>query len=267
MVVDENIVPVVPQEVPARNCLVHTLAMIGLTVVATVSTACQTRRIPSAPPPVLVFDGTGTSVSDVAAIESLLAENGLAYATASSSRLDQMTEVELSSHRLLIMPGGNFVAMGNHLQQATATKIRTAVQNGLGYLGICGGAFIAGDSPYNGFNLTGGVRFHFYSDENRGIRKTVVTISRPREPPIEQYWEDGPELSGWGDVVAKYPDGTPAIVEGPVGRGWAILVGVHPEAPESWRQGMAFTTMAPVDRGYAATLVAAALQRTGLPHF
>ena len=33
-------------------------------------------------------------------------------------------------------------------------------------------------------------------------------------PTLEQYWEDGPEFTGWGEVVGKYPDGTPAIVEG-----------------------------------------------------
>jgi glutamine amidotransferase-like uncharacterized protein len=241
--------------------------MIRLVLIAVALTGCQHWRNQSVPPPVLLFDGTGASRSDVAAIESLLAESGIPYATASSSRPDEMSEVELALHRLLIIPGGNFVAMGNHLQPATAAKIRTAVQNGLGYLGICGGAFIAGDSPYNGFNLTGGVRFHFYSDENRGIRRAAVAIARPRETPIEQYWEDGPELSGWGDVVAKYPDGTPAVVEGSVGRGWAILVGVHPEAPASWRRGMAFATPVAVDRAYAARLVAAALQRTALPHF
>ena len=32
-------------------------------------------------------------------------------------------------------------------------------------------------------------------------------------------------------MVGKYPDGTPAIVEGTFGNGWVILSGVHPEAP------------------------------------
>jgi glutamine amidotransferase-like uncharacterized protein len=215
---------------------------------------------------VLLFDGTGTSRSDVEAIESLLDESGLAYATAGSSRLDELSQQELAAHRLLVVPGGNFEAMGNHLRPGTSSKIRAAVQEGLSYLGICAGAFIAGDSPYNGFNLTG-VRFSFYSDESRGIRKAAVAIARPRESPIEQYWEDGPELSGWGDVVARYPDGTPAVVEGQVGRGWAILAGVHPEAPAPWRHGMDFATPVAVDRAYATTLVKAALARTPLPHF
>jgi glutamine amidotransferase-like uncharacterized protein len=86
-------------------------------------------------------------------------------------------------------------------------------------------------------------------------------------PTLDQYWEDGPHLTGWGDVVAKYPDGTSAIVEGAVGDGWVVLSGVHPEAPENWRHGMSFTTPAGVDNAYAATLIEAALNRVFLPHY
>jgi hypothetical protein len=246
------------------------LGPVGTTILATVvavaSISCRHRGDP--PAPVLLFDGTGTSRGDVAAIESLLAETGVAYDTAGTWSLDGMSGAELAAHRLLIVPGGDFMVIGKKLKGTTAAKIRSAVQDGLGYLGICGGALMAADSPdYNGFNLTSGVRFGFYADVSRGIHKDAVAIARPGEPPIDLYWEDGPILSGWGDVVAKYPDGTPAIAEGAVGRGWAILAGVHPEAPESWRSGMTFATSVAVDRAYAATLLSAALHHTVLPHF
>jgi glutamine amidotransferase-like uncharacterized protein len=237
-----------------------------LTIVTVASISCRHRGDP--PAPVVLFDGTGTSRGDVAAIESLLAENGLAYDTAGSWTLDGMSDAELAAHRLLIVPGGDFMVIGKKLKGTTAAKIRSAVQGGLGYLGICGGALMAADSPdYNGFNLTSGARFGFYADVSRGIHKDAVAIARPGEPPIDLYWEDGPTLSGWGDVVAKYPDGTPAIAEGTVGRGWAVLSGVHPEAPDSWRRGMTFATSTAVDRAYAASLISAALQHTVLPHF
>jgi hypothetical protein len=116
-------------------------------------------------------------------------------------------------------------------------------------------------------NLTSGVQFGFYSAENRGIRKTVVPITVAGAATSEHYWEDGPELTGWGAVVGKYPDGTPAIVEGKVGGGWVILSGVHAEAPVGWRHGMTFTTSARVDNDYAWTLIDAALKRTELSHF
>ena len=128
------------------------------------------------------------------------------------------------------------------------------------------GAFIAGDSPYNGINLTG-VRFPFYAISSQGVRKAAVPISTPDGRVLEHYWEDGPALSGWGTVVAKYPDGTPAIAQGRVGNGWVVLAGIHPEAPDNWRESMIFATPAAVDSEYAQRLIDAALQGRALPHY
>jgi glutamine amidotransferase-like uncharacterized protein len=220
---------------------------------------------PSAP--ILLFNGEGTSPNDVIAIEAVLAKHQLAYATADSAELDGLSETQLGSFRLLIVPGGNFERMGNALLPSTSVKIRGAVQKGLNYLGVCAGAFFAGNSPYNGLNLTAGKRFEFYSAERNGIRKAALPISSPNGPTLDQYWEDGPELFGWGAAVAKYPDGTPAVVQGPAGKGWVVLVGFHPEAPQSWREGMRFTTPVSESSAYAATLVDAALSQRVLPQF
>lgn len=216
---------------------------------------------------ILLFNGKGTSRGDVAALEAILRSHQWAYDLIDSSRLDAMNVSQLRTHQLLIVPGGNFEEIGKGLAPATAANVRQAVKDGLSYLGICAGAFFAGNSPYNGLNLTNGVAFPFYSAEARGIRKTAVWVQSAGEPPLQHYWEDGPALTGWGDVVAKYPDGTPAIVEGRVGDGWVILTGIHPEAPESWRGGMTFTTPASADNAYAARLIEAALRRRPLPHF
>jgi hypothetical protein len=118
---------------------------------------------------------------------------------------DERTPTQSTSapHR----PGGNFEEIGKGLAPSTSATIRGAVQGGLHYLGACAGAFFAGDSPYNGLNLTSGVRFGFYSLEGRGVRKAAVRIVAPGSQALDHYWEDGPELTGWGDVVAKYPDG------------------------------------------------------------
>jgi len=216
---------------------------------------------------ILLFVGTGTSPGDVAAIEAILQNSHLNYSAVNSSRLNQLGESRIREYRLLVVPGGNFIHIGNSLTSSTTANIRSAVQNGVNYLGICAGAFLAGKTGYNSLNLTSGVKFGFYSAETRGIRKAAVAIASPGTPALDQYWEDGPELTGWGEVVGKYPDGTPAIVEGTVGSGWVILSGVHPEAPGTWRRGMSFNTAAEVDNAYAATLIRAALNRTSLPHF
>jgi glutamine amidotransferase-like uncharacterized protein len=246
----------------ARSVLVGTLAAL----MSVTLTACAPPASSSVPP-ILLFNGAGTSAHDVAAVEAILNDNHLDYATVNSSELNGMSASQLMVYRLMIVPGGNFIAIGDGLTSSTTANIRSAVQGGLNYLGICAGAFLAGHGPYNSLNLTSGVQFDFYADESRGIRKAAVAIAGIGTPALEHYWEDGPQFTGWGAVVGKYPDGTPAIVEGTSGKGWVILTGVHPEAPANWRRGMTFTTPASVDNAYAATLIDAALHGTLLPHY
>lgn len=242
------------------------LAIASLVLISTSFTACGVRDDNGAIAPILLFNGTGTSPGDVAAVEAVLNSNRLNYSTVNSSQLNRMGESQIRGHRLLIVPGGNFIKIGKGLTSSTTANIRSAVQNGLNYLGICAGGFFAGNSGYNGLNLTSGVRFGFYAAENQGIRKAAVAIAVPGASTLEQYWEDGPQFTGWGAIAGKYPDGTPAIVEGTFGAGWVVLSGVHPEAPASWRRGMTFATPVSADNAYAGTLIRAALNRESLPH-
>ena len=218
---------------------------------------------------VLIFNGSGTGASAVAAIENVVHSLGLAYQTVNSSQLDAMTQTKLASYKLFIVPGGNSITIGNNLTSKATTTVRNAVsQNGLNYLGMCAGGFFGGFSSYHKvLNLTSGVWFKFFADYYNGKHKEAVTISFPARSKLDIYWQDGPQLSGWGKVVGKYPNGTPAITEGFVGKGFVILSGVHPEAPASWRTGMHFNTPVDVDLAYAATLVRSAMNRTMLPHF
>lgn len=241
----------------------------SVVLVTTVLTTCggsssKGPQAKGANAPILLFNGSGTSPNDVFAIESILSEGHLNYSRVNSLQLNEMSEAKLRLYRLLIVPGGNFVDIGNGLTTRTTRNIRTAVDSGLNYLGICAGGFFAGNSPYNGLNLTSGVKFRFYSIEDRGIRKAAVPITDAAGATLEHYWEDGPHFTGWGAIIGKYPDGTPAIVEGAFGGGWVVLSGVHPEAPAGWRQGMIFNTPVSADRAYAGTLIRAALNRVSL---
>ena len=217
---------------------------------------------------ILIFNGTGTSPSDVVAVEAVVKAKGLAYNTANSSQLDGMSQSQLTAYKLFIVPGGNSITIGNNLSSKATTTVRNAVAQGLNYLGICAGTFFGGYSnPYNGLNLTSGVWFGFYADHYKGINKEPVAISFPGGTKLDIYWQDGPQLSGWGQVVGKYPNGTTAITEGYWGKGFVLLSGVHPEAPAGWRYGMHFFTPLDVDLAFAGTLVTSALNRVTLPHF
>jgi hypothetical protein len=158
---------------------------------------------------ILLFNGTGVSPSDVAAVEAVLRNNHINYSTAKSSQLNQMDQAKIRQYRLLIVPGGNFVEIGNGLSPGATANIRKAVQDGLNYLGICAGGFFAGkyDPPYNGLNLTSGVRFGFYAAESRGIRKAAVAIGIVGAPTLDQYWEHGPELLAGVRLSVSIPMG------------------------------------------------------------
>jgi glutamine amidotransferase-like uncharacterized protein len=275
----------------AHGTLRRDFIAASLLLISAALTACGPRSASSrGVAPVLLFTGTGTSPDDVAAIVTILNSSHLSYSTVNSFQLNWMAESQISAYRLLVVPGGNFVNMGNSLTAGTAANVRNAVKGGMNYLGICAGGFLAGifPAPYNSFNLSSGVKFGFYFPEKNGslpghwsdlygfhpevgpryeTRKAAVRITTAEGPALDQYWESGPRFTGWGEVVGKYPDGTPAIVQGSVGQGWVILSGVHPEAPASWRRGMAFNTPVSDDTAYARMLIVAALNRTTLSHY
>jgi hypothetical protein len=221
----------------------------------------------STTPPILLFVGSGTSSGDVAAVKTILGNLKLTYATATSSQLNAMSQSQIAKYKLFFMPGGNAVTISKYLTKTTTANVHNAVtSNGMHYLGICAGGFFADDSIYNYLHLTPSL-YDFYSIYYKGVTKAAVEITQPNGTKLDQYWQEGPELNGWGSIVGKYPDGSAAIVEGKSGAGWVILSGVHPEAPASWRTGMTFTTSVAVDNAYAEKLVTAALSGTSLPHY
>jgi len=186
---------------------------------------------------------------------------------ADSTEIDAMPPSALRKYRLIIVPGGDFVAMAKNMSGPTAASIRSAVRYGVSYFGICAGGFLAGRVYDDGLELAPGTKFGFYSAATRGIRRAPVRIATADGHTLEQYWEDGPQFTGWGAVIGKYPDGAPAIVEGRAGRGRVILIGVHAEAPESWRKGMRFATPVQADNDYAAGLIRAALNGQPIAHY
>lgn len=217
--------------------------------------------------PVLIYNGTGTSSTDVAAVESIVSSLHLGYHTVNSSALDKMSVSQLLGYRLFLMPGGNAITISGNLTKTATANVRSAVSSGLNYLGICAGGFFSGSSAYHNFtNLTSGVWFNVYNT-GKGTGKEAISISFPGGVKRAIYWQDGPNLNGWGKVVAKYPNGVTAMSEGFYGKGFVLLSAVHPEAPASWRYGMNFYTSLDNDLALARTLVTSALNRTMLAHF
>src|SRR5215831_14745058 len=107
-----------------------------LVLISTVFTACHAGsnegRMHAAADPasILLFNGTGASPGDGAALEKILSNEHLNYSAVDSSRLNGMSESQIREYRLLIVPGGNFEDLGNSLTSSAAANIRNAIQNG-----------------------------------------------------------------------------------------------------------------------------------------
>ena len=101
---------------------------VGVVLVSTLFAACRVSgdegRLPAHAnaAPILVFNGTGTSPGDVAALEKILSSEHLNYSTANSPQLNGISESQLREYRLLIVPGGNFESIGNSLTSTTTAK-------------------------------------------------------------------------------------------------------------------------------------------------
>lgn len=216
---------------------------------------------------ILLYNGIGTSPNDVAAVSKILSDNHFDFVTINSDELNGSDPAALSRYKLLIIPGGNFIEMRKSITRNTAANIQKAVHGGLNYLGICAGGFMAGNTGYNSFNIAGSKPFKFYTVINSGIRKMAVTVTNADGSVIQLYWEDGPQFTGWGNVISKYPDGTAATVQGRSGRGNVILTGIHAEAPESWRKEFNFSTPIEKSRKYAVALITAALKGNAMAYF
>ena len=217
---------------------------------------------------VLIYNGSGTSSGDVAAVESLVGSMGLSYHTANQSQFNSMSTSDLLAYKLFLMPGGNAISISSYLSKTATANLHNAIASGLNYLGFCAGGFFAGSSAYYNYtNLTNGVWFNVWSNYGKGTGATVVRASFPNGSTMDMYWQDGPALNHWGSVVAKYPNGDIAITEGFEGQGFVLLCGLHPEAPASWRTGMNFGTSLDVDLSYARSLVTSTLNRTMQPHY
>lgn len=219
--------------------------VIGL---ALAGSACDPATTPTSPTPptTLIFDGTGTDASDYQALSAILTANGVSSVTVNESQLAALSASDLAQFKLIVWPGGDSTTQNNALDAATRERVREAVTiSGVNFAGFCAGAFIAvgptpaaGGTPAWGLSIIDADYVEAYSPNGPGAPLPVaamVEIAFANGTSRDIVWWDGPYLpvipSG---VIAKYPDGTPAMIEQQAGNGFVVLTGVHPEAPESW---------------------------------
>ena len=117
--------------------------------------------------------------------------------------------------------------------KSNGSRIKEFVKNGGKYLGICMGAYWAGNNYFNILDSVEPVQYYKRetSDTKRPHTKNVPVVWNGK--PMRMFFNDGCALIGDSykfQTVATYSNGDPmAIVQNNIG-----LIGCHPESENFW---------------------------------
>ena len=256
----------------AMSCVLALVATMWVAVPATAADKSARKYKTD----VLIFNGTGTSESDANSFVSIIGKKGLSYKVVNSDDLNAMSVQDLSAYGVIVWPGGHANRMTNSLTLATRRNIQSAVRDaGVSFAGFCAGAWmgVGDDIPLAGeldigFALLPGKLLLEYFPDGKEPTAAMVMTTFGDGSKRDLVWYGGPITPNIpGGVVAKYPDGSPEITQAFSGKGFVILTGTHPEAPQGWRDGNGITDSDGLDYELAGKLVTAALLQQALPVF
>lgn len=224
----------------------------------------------------LIFNGTGVWADEVASLKYILASNGATYQDVTSDELDRMSIEELTQFGILIFPGGGGATQTKSLSAETHARLREAVQVwGVGYIGFCAGAFIAvapapepGKDVSYGLGIVDGPELDYYYLEyqNKTIAMTLETFADGTQRDL--LWYGGPVTPNIpGGVVAKYPNGDPAITQVWSGKGFVMLSAIHPAASQRIRDYYGLKDRDGLDFDLTWKLISATLSQKPLKAF
>jgi len=225
--------------------------------------------------PYLVLNGVLTKTSGawqdgVTAIKNMLTYMGFTYEEITYYDLNQSTQDFSGLYKVILMPGG-FAKWYNYwINKSGKERIRSFVNKGGGYFGICAGAFFASDKTiWEGVSYDDNVDYNYYGEltgydldlfagtgtgpmnaiadwNGEGYNMTTLNFATDntvltgyKQTP---YTEDilyygGPYFTADTgsniEVLATYSyNGQPAIIALNYGYGRVVLSGPHPEIEE-----------------------------------
>ncbi len=225
----------------SRDSIFLVMSLVASSAVHAATTGDETRREASRPV-ALVYRGPAACDGCPEAIASRLRDSDYNFRVIYVGPAEKLkiTPAVLAGAALYVQPGGGqdvpaaAASIGKHAIKA----VRHYVSNGGRYLGLCMGAYLAGDQ---GFRLVDGdidSEVGRPGSTLRGIADTVTPVVwRGKKRWI--YYQDGAMLpavpAGSGGVVlATYPNRDIAAATYRYGKGRVGLAGPHPEADESW---------------------------------
>jgi glutamine amidotransferase-like uncharacterized protein len=165
----------------------------------------------------------------------------MVHALSSEYQIRIFTEKELDDDNffdnidVIAFPGGigDSDSYPNFFTRTRANRIARFLDSGGHYLGICMGAYWAGERYFD--ILTDVNATQYIKRPNAEIKRSYGTVASVtwKDQPEKMYFYDGCSLVGDESkfkTIARYINGDPmAIIQGRIG-----LIGCHPEAPLYW---------------------------------
>lgn len=169
----------------------------------------------------MIFVYTGQGAYQAKDIENFLAAFDFDYKRINEGSLD-----DLSLPGILIVPGGEIKSFLPAWGEAGVGVIRKFVMQGGIYIGICSGAYIAGES----FNGVPGLSF-FPGELTYTKHQEVIDVTDESGQAWQLIAENGPDLSGLPATrtVLRGADGKPQAIQIKFGKGDVYLFSSHPE--------------------------------------
>ncbi len=157
-----------------------------------------------------------------------------------------------------IQPGGKSSDVLQAMTLEMVSALQGFVKNGGGYVGFCAGAFsstnLVGTTTIPGYNIFPGKTILYVNPNNADILD-VTWEGKLRH----LYWEGGPYITelpaGQATPIAYYPSGQIAAARSSYGTGKVFITGLHPEAPQFWRDYYGLTDSDGLDYDLADEMI------------
>jgi len=229
------------------------LAVVVLTLLFLPTLSCSSSKTsePNDEFVVALYNGDGVWAESVTAMTKMFEWMGFTVKLVGAQNIN---EGSLKSFQLLAVPGGDMFQYAGDISESGKEKIREFIDQGHGYIGICGGAYFAAKQtrwrgsqlPYSPLSIFDGASAGPNNDivayPEYGMCRLVMsdTLFPPdsgatRDEWMLYYWgpvlrpNEGAEVA----VLGRYAvNNEAAIVAFVYGKGRVFLIGTHPEIEE-----------------------------------
>jgi glutamine amidotransferase-like uncharacterized protein len=205
----------------------------------------------AAPAEVAIYDDSGCWTASVIALDRMFHWMGYRVAHLDA---EQIRRGGLDACRLLCVPGGDMYTYAQSLSTSGIQAVRGFIENGGGYIGVCGGAYFAAERVIWQGNRLPMASLDLFAGSAEGPIDAIVPYPDSGMCRLAMVGLNHPILAGlpdsawvlyyWGPrfrpdpganvtVLARYSAvDEPAMLALDVGRGHVFLIGVHPEIEE-----------------------------------